>query len=281
MEFGQGPQNNRLIVTGQGFEIGSALAMLHHQLTQRRAGIWSLPGEQFLVNDGQTVLIAEAADFALEGLRRRIHRGHAPGNRCQHPFQILDQAEIRDLDVIVDKKQVLRLDVQVLELMLRIHQVEGFRGVVQVAVQFGARNSRQALRPAFAEAVPERAVGQFRHDDQLAVDDVETLDGENEGMADGDDAFEGLEFLAGTRAFFVGGFQIAVDEFDRLEHAARRFRLPHFAEAATTKALDEPVAWQWLGHTLDAYPHGENVLNCEPRSRHRSRRGMCSCTEIG
>ena len=113
------------------------------------------------------------------------------------PFQVLDQAEVGDLDVVVDQEQVLRLDVEVLQLVLRVHQVQGLGRLLHVAEQLLARDAGQALGPALAEAVPEVAVGQLHDDDQLAVDDVEAFQRQDVGMADGLDAAEGLEFLLG------------------------------------------------------------------------------------
>src|SRR5207248_3741131 len=172
----------------------------------------------------------------------RVHRRDAAGHGGEHALQQLDQAEVGDLDVVVDQEQVLRLDVQVLQLVLRAHHVERFGGVEHVAEQLFAGDAGQALGAALAEAVPQGAVGQLGDDHQLTVYDLEQLDGKDEGVADVDDALEGFEFLGGARTLVVRGVEVAVDEFDRLEQAARRFRLPDFAEAAAAQALDEPIA---------------------------------------
>src|SRR5262249_2972921 len=96
------------------------------------------------------------------------------------------------------------------------------------------------------------------------VDDVEALQREDEGVADGDDPLQGLELLAGAGGVVVGGFQVAVDELDRLEQAAGGFGLPDLPEAAPAQALDQPVAGERLGHAFDAYRHGPWVLpGCE------------------
>src|SRR5262245_51286678 len=88
-------------------------------------------------------------------------------------------------------------------------------------------------------------------------------------MADRDDTLQGLEFLAGARAILVGGFQVAIDEFDGLEEAAWGFRLPDFAESASTQALNQPIAGKGLGHGFDTYRH---VYTLAPAySRRKSR----------
>ena len=43
--------------------------------------------------------------------------------------QAADQAEIRDLDVAADQKQILRLDIQMLKSVLDIQQVERLGGL--------------------------------------------------------------------------------------------------------------------------------------------------------
>src|SRR5262249_2617618 len=101
------------------------------------------------------------------------------------------------------------------------------------------------LRAALAEAVPERAVGQLGGDDELAVDDVVTFEGEDVGMADLLDAAEGLELLLGAVALIRihagAGAKLAIDELHRLQHTAGRLGLPDLAEAAAAKPLDQSV----------------------------------------
>jgi len=56
------------------------------------------------------------------------------------------------------------------------------------------------------------------------------------------DAFQGMEFLLGANPIDIEGIEIAVDELDRLEQAARCFAFPDFAKAAAAQGLDEAVA---------------------------------------
>ena len=172
--------------------------MLHHQLADVAAGERPRAGEQLLVDDGQAVLVAEAAEHAVEGLRGGVDRRDAAGHRRRIAFQVLDQPEVRDLDVVVDQEQVLRLDVEVLQLILRVHQVEGLGRLLQVAEQLVAGDAGQPLGAALLEAVPEVAVGQLHDDDELAVDDVVAFEREDVGVADGLDAVEGLQLLLGV-----------------------------------------------------------------------------------
>ena len=183
--------------SGNGRQVRRCRQVLHQQLAGVAAVERPLPGEQFLVDDGQAVLIAEAADHAVERFRGRVDRRDAAGDWAPSPFQVLDQAEVGDLDVVVDQEQVLRLDVEVLQLVLDVHQVERLGRLLHVAEQLVARDARQSLAAALLEAVPEVAVGQLHDDDQLAVDDVEAFQRQDEGMADRLDAVEGLELLLG------------------------------------------------------------------------------------
>ena len=127
-----------------------------------------------------------------------------------------------------------------------------------VAEQLVARDAGQALRAALLEAVPEVAVGQLHDDDELAVDDVEAFEREDERMADGLDALEGLEFLLGALAVLAGGVEVAVDELDGLEQAAGGLGFPDFAEAAAAQPLDQPVAGDRFGLGFDANGHTMN-----------------------
>ena len=190
---------------GSGVDVGRGLEVLQDQLADVGAGEGPLAGEQFLVDDGQAVLVAEAADPAVEGFRGGVDRRDAAGDGRLHPFEVLDQAEVGDLDVLVDQEEVLRLDVEVLQLVLIVHQVQRLGRLVHVAEQFVARDAGQALGAALLEAVPEVAVGQLHDDDELAVDDVVAFQRQDVGMADRLDAAEGLEFLLGAVAVVVAG----------------------------------------------------------------------------
>src|SRR5262249_15198264 len=200
--------------------------------------------------------VAEAADPAVERLRGRVDGGDAAGHRGLHALEVLDQAEVGDLDVRVDQEEVLRLDVEVLELVLRVHQVERLGGLGHVAEQFLARDADLALGAALLEAVPEVLVGQLHDDHELAVDDVEAFQGQDVGVADRLDAAEGLQLLFGPLALFAEVLEVAVDELDGLEQAAGGFGLPDLAKAAAAQALEEPVAGDGLSQSFDPQRHG-------------------------
>ncbi len=229
--------------------------MLQDQLTHVVPRERPLPGEQFLIDDGEAVLIAKAAHPPVEGLRRRVDRRDAAGDRRLHAFQILDEAEVRDLDVLEHQKQVLRLDVQMLKLISVVHQVQRFGGFLHVDEQLIARDARQTLTAALLEAVPQIALGQLHDDDELAVDDVEAFEREDIGMANRGDAAEGFQFLLGALAAVVAAAEVAEDELDGLVQAARRFRLPDLAETAAAYPLDEPVARNRFGMAFDPHRH--------------------------
>src|SRR5207302_1201529 len=144
----------------------------------------------------------------------------------------------RDLRVVMYQEEVLRLDIEMLELVLRVHQVEGLGSLLHVAQQLVAGNAGQAKGTTLAEPVPEIAVGQLHDDEELPVDDVEAFERKDVGMAYGLDAGERFEFLLGAVPVLVGCLEIAVDELDRLVEAAGGLGLPNFAKAAPTQPLN-------------------------------------------
>jgi len=89
----------------------------------------------------------------------------------------------------------------------------------------------------------QAAVGQFHHDEQVAVDDLDAVHRQQERVADRLDVLEGAQLLGGA----VGGVaEVAAparDELDRLDEATGRFALPDLAEAAFAQRLEQAVAW--------------------------------------
>ena len=128
--------------------------MLQDQLPNVRAGKGSTPGQQFLVNNGQAILIAKSADVAIERFWSRVHGGDATRHGSNHALQVFDKPEVRDLDVAVNEKKILRLDVEVLQLVVLIHQVERFGGLFHVAKQLFARYARKTRVTALTKTVP-------------------------------------------------------------------------------------------------------------------------------
>jgi hypothetical protein len=188
-----------------------------------------------------------------------------------HAFEILDQPEIRHLDVIKNKEQVLRLDIQVLQLVLGVHQIQGFRRFQQIADELVARDSGQTLLPAFAKTVPDRAIGQLHHYDELIVNDIEAFQRQDERMMDGLDAIKGLELLVGSGVIVAGlGAKVAVHELDGFEEPARSLGFPDFAEAAPADPLNEAVALDRLRTALNPHGHGQPSHLSEFRLRPRA-----------
>ncbi len=169
---------------------------------------------------------------------------------------MLDEAEVRHLDAVADEEEVARLDVEVLEVVLLVHVVERLGRVADVAQQLVARDADQAGRQAFLIAVVQALVRHFHDDDQLALDDLDAVHGEDEGMADFLDAVEGVQLLFGPGAVDVERIEVAEDELDRLEQAARRLAFPDFAEAAAAERLDQAIARDRLRIGLAHNTHG-------------------------
>src|SRR5262249_19388177 len=112
-----------------------------------------------------------------------VNGGHAAREGRLEAFHVLGQTEIRDLDVVVDQEQVLRFDVQVLDLIVVVHQIERFGGFAEITQQFPARYAAQAIPLALAEAIEQVAVGQLHDNEQLPVHNLELFQIEDEGMA--------------------------------------------------------------------------------------------------
>src|SRR5262249_48752559 len=110
----QGSPDHRLVRRGQRFQVRNTRDMLQHELSGGGAVVRKVSREQLLKRDRQVVLVGESADYALEGLRSSVERGHTAGNLREHAFQIFDQAEIPNLDMVVKQEEILRLDVEVL-----------------------------------------------------------------------------------------------------------------------------------------------------------------------
>ena len=107
-------------------------------------------------------------------------------------MQVLHLSEVGHLHVVVKHEQVLRLDVQVLEVELVVEQVEHLGGLGHVLEEFVARDAGQALVAAVAEAVPQVAVGQLHDDHEPAVHDVVAVEGKEVRVANLLDALEGF-----------------------------------------------------------------------------------------
>ena len=182
--------------------------------------------------------------------------------------------------MVVDQEEVLRLDIEMLELVLRVHQVEGFASLLHVAQQLFAGNARQAKRTALAEPVPEVAVGQLHDDEELAVDDVEAFERKNVGMAYGFDAGQGFEFLLGAVPILVSCLKIAVDELDRLVEAAGSLGLPNFAKAAPTQPLNEPVTGDGFGVAFNPHRHRPRPGGTWEGKSRGSRRAGTACAAL-
>ena len=150
--------------------------------------------------------------------------------------QAVDQAEVGHLNVVADQKQVMRLDVEVLQAELEVDDVEGLGRLPQEAEQLLARHAGLALALVVEQDRLQVAIGQLHDEDQHPVEDLDPFQGEEEGVADALDALDGLAFLGGEAA---AGVRVAGDELDGLEQAAGGLALPDLAEAAAAEAFDQ------------------------------------------
>src|SRR5262249_4775981 len=150
----------------------------------------------------------------------------------------LDQPKIPHLHMVEQQKDVLWLDVEVLEVELLVHQVERLGGLPHVTEQLPPRDAGVPLGSAFREAVKQSAVGKLADDDQSSLDDLKAVQREDVRMADRFDAVEGLQLLV-QPCRIQGGAPL--NDLDGLEQATGGLGFPDLAEPARTNALDEPI----------------------------------------
>ena len=86
---------------------------------------------------------------------------------------------------------------------------------------------------------------------------LEPVDGQQKRMANGLDVLHGLELVLGPTADAAQAVDVAVDELDGLEDAARGFAFPNFAEPACTQLLEQAVAGDRLSIGFFFENHGE------------------------
>ena len=265
--FRERPRDRGAVRRGEAGQIRRFANVLHQQLLAARAIERPDAGEQFLIHDRQAVLIAIPGEFVLKCFRGAVHGRDAAGDHALDTLEVLDQAEIRHLDVTVHQEQVLGLDVQVLKLVLIVHQVQHFRGLLQESKQFDPGNAGEILGATLAKAIPQVAVRQLGDDQQLALNDVVTFEREQVGMSDRLKALQGAQLLLGMPgSVLVDGSQVAVDDLDGLHQAARSLRLPNLAKAAAANSLQQAIARNGFDVRLDTERHSMSSQNEQPAS---------------
>src|SRR5262249_25692215 len=125
--------------------------------------------EELLVSDGQAVLVAGGCRLAVKTLRGSVPRSNSPGLSSTGTARIflggcIDQPKVAHFDMVANEEEIVRLDVQVLQSILKVHQIEGLGRFAAVAEQFIAVYAPVTRVLVFLEQVPEALIGQF-HDD--------------------------------------------------------------------------------------------------------------------
>jgi hypothetical protein len=93
-----------------------------------------------------------------------------------------------------DKEQVLWLDVEVLETVLRANHVQRFGCLFHVTEKFFTGNSWQTRITTLHKAVMQLAIGQFHDHHQFPIGQFNSFEGEKIGVSNCLDLFEGREF---------------------------------------------------------------------------------------
>ena len=108
-----------------------------------------------------------------------------------------------------------------------MNEVERVGRVANISEEFIAGNPGEPGLAAGIEASLKAPLGQFRHDDQTAVDDFDPFNRQQKRMADFLDPIERLEFALSTRLV-----EPAVNELEGFSQPARRFGFPNFSVSA-------------------------------------------------
>lgn len=140
--------------------------------------------------------------------------------------------------------------------MVKIHQIECLGRFHHVLQKFGARDARQAGIGCLGEAIEQVSIGQLHDNQELAVDDFDTFEGEQKRMSNRLDAVERAELLLGPSVITAITILAAEDELDGLVHPTGGLGLPDLAVAPSAKTSDEPVAWYGLGIHCGGLLHG-------------------------
>ena len=146
----QCPGDHETVAGGQQREVGGILKLGVQRCVGRTAAKRSHTGQHFLINDGQSILIRIATDVAGERLRGGVGRTQPAAHQAVM-VDIPHQAEVADFQPAAHQEQIGWLDVEMLELKLFGHVVQGVGGVLQMAEQ---------LRPCDAVGAPRRGTRQ-------------------------------------------------------------------------------------------------------------------------
>src|SRR5947209_15863612 len=109
-------------------------------LLSELANVFTVKGplsrEQLLVDDRQAILIGGFADLTAERFRRGVQgRDAAEQTGVRLSLQMFHQAEVGYFHPVADEKEVARLDIEMLQVVLFVHVVERFGGVPNIPQQ--------------------------------------------------------------------------------------------------------------------------------------------------
>src|SRR5438132_9179766 len=122
-----------------------------------------------------------------------------------------------------------------------VHQVEDFGSLAEKIEQLAAGNAGAFFQLVVREQFRQVLVRKLRDNYQLALDDLDAIDGKQEGMADGLDMLDGAELFLGAGAVGFETIEVAVDELDGFEDAAGGFAFPDFTEAAAPERFQKLI----------------------------------------
>ena len=207
------------------------------------AVIGEVAAAQLAVGHRQAVLVGMSRRLPAEALGCRVGQRAGAGAPGGAAIQDPRLAEIGHLGAVAEEQDVLRLEVAMLEadpipplehMPIAVEIIDRGGDVGQVAEQFFAGDSAQALRGRFQQAVSQGAVRQLHADDQDVLDLPGPEADHEVRVSNPPDHFQGPQFGRSTPGR-------EVDELQCDEESAGSFRLPDLPESPPASAPDQPI----------------------------------------
>jgi hypothetical protein len=162
-------------------------------------------------------------------------------------LQGLHKPAIAQLDVVADQEQVLRLDVEVRQLVFAIENIQRLGHIVEVRQQLVARDARVAAR---LPTIPDRVqvlFGQLHDDEEIVADQFDAVGCQNQGMTNVLDAVERQRLQVPGGRLGSRAAKVVEDELEGFVSADGGRALPDLSKPAAAEALDQPVTRKGFG----------------------------------
>ncbi len=162
--FRHRPHDHFFFRFGHRLQIGRAGEVIGHHLGQAHAAKHAAIQTQLGIGERQGVLIAVLVELAGPDLRSHVSRSAGAGGRNQRPLALeAGQPEIRHFNVALQKKNIIRLDIAMLD-AFAVQEIEGLARLAEIRNKFLQRDTVVSFLTALLESAAHAAVRQL-HDD--------------------------------------------------------------------------------------------------------------------